>query len=71
MAGTPQRRLPEAEEAPLRSALYSADQMERHGEDLARAHKLRPGRRPGPRSPRPARYLLQESRRDTVRLKAL
>src|SRR5688572_31140446 len=52
MAGTPQRRLPEAEEAPLRSALYSADQMERHGEDLARAHKLRPGRRLGPRGDR-------------------
>ena len=28
---------------PLRSELYSADQMERHGEALARAHRLRPG----------------------------
>src|SRR6185436_13607212 len=43
---------PDAEEAPLRAALYSADQMERHGEALARAHKLRPGRRLGPRGDR-------------------
>jgi cellobiose phosphorylase len=40
------------EEAPLRSALYSAEQMERHGEALARAHQLRPGRRLGPRGDR-------------------
>ena len=33
-------------EAPLRAALYSADQMERHGKALAGGHKLRPGRRP-------------------------
>ena len=49
---TPLRRLPDAGEAPLRSALYSADQMERHGEDLARVHKLCPGRRLGPRGDR-------------------
>jgi cellobiose phosphorylase len=38
--------------APLRAALYSADQMERHGEGLAAAHKLRPERHLGPRGDR-------------------
>ena len=38
-----------AEEQPLRSELYSADQLERHGEALAAAHKLRAGRRRVPR----------------------
>ena len=41
-------KLPElraAPEAPLRSELYNADQMERHGKALAGGHKLRPGRR--------------------------
>ena len=52
IVATPLRRLPDAGEAPLRSALYSADQMERHGEDLARVHKLCPGRRLGPRGDR-------------------
>jgi len=36
-------------EPPLRAELYSADQMERHGEALAAAHKLRAGRRRVPR----------------------
>ena len=34
------------EEPPLRSELFSADQMERHGKDLAAAHRLAPGRAP-------------------------
>ena len=49
---TPLRRRPDAEETPLRAELYSADQMERHGEALAAAHQLRPGRRLGPRGDR-------------------
>jgi cellobiose phosphorylase len=44
IVATPQRRLRAAAELPLRSELYSADQMERHGEALAAAHRLRPGR---------------------------
>src|SRR4029077_12870213 len=32
------------EEPPLRSELFSADQMERHGKTLATAHRLTPGR---------------------------
>src|SRR5476649_1145890 len=32
------------EEPPLRSELYSADQMEQHGKKLALEHKLAPGR---------------------------
>src|SRR5688572_27260302 len=44
MVAKPLRRSQAAAESPLRSELYSADQMERHGEALARAHKLRPGR---------------------------
>ena len=31
---------------PLRSELFSADQMERHGKSLASAHRLAPGRAP-------------------------
>ncbi len=34
------------EEPPLRSALFSADQMERHGKSLAGAHRVAPGRAP-------------------------
>ncbi|HEX6155581.1 MAG TPA: cyclic beta 1-2 glucan synthetase, partial [Burkholderiales bacterium] len=48
---TPLRR-PAAAEAPLRAELYSAEQMERHGEALAAAHKLRPAHRPAPRGDR-------------------
>jgi cyclic beta-1,2-glucan synthetase len=44
MVATPQRRPQAAAELPLRSELYSADQMERHGEALAAAHRLHPGR---------------------------
>src|SRR5688500_10943376 len=33
-----------APEAPLRAALFNADQMERHGEALAGRHALRAGR---------------------------
>ncbi|MEK7322327.1 MAG: glucoamylase family protein [Pseudomonadota bacterium] len=36
------------EEAPLRSELFSADQMEQHGKSLAASHKLTPGRAPDP-----------------------
>ena len=32
------------EEPPLRSELFSADQMEQHGKNLAVAHRLAPGR---------------------------
>ncbi|APV50312.1 cyclic beta 1-2 glucan synthetase [Betaproteobacteria bacterium GR16-43] len=35
---------PAAGEAPLRSALFNADQMERHGRSLAAAHRLSPAR---------------------------
>jgi len=35
-----------AEEAPLRSELYSADQMEQHGKILASSHRLAKGRAP-------------------------
>ena len=35
-----------AAEAPLRSELFSADQMERHGKALAAGHKLRPAAMP-------------------------
>ena len=31
------------EEPPLRSELFSADQMEQHGRNLALAHRLAPG----------------------------
>ena len=34
------------EEPPLRSELFSADQMEQHGKTLAGAHRLAPGRAP-------------------------
>src|SRR5437667_1156688 len=34
------------EEPPLRSELFSADQMEQHGKDLAAAHRLTRGRAP-------------------------
>ncbi len=34
------------EEPPLRSELFSADQMEQHGRNLAVAHRLAPGRAP-------------------------
>ncbi|HLG21289.1 MAG TPA: hypothetical protein VI382_00635, partial [Candidatus Manganitrophaceae bacterium] len=34
------------EEAPLRSELFSADQMEQHGKSLAASHQLTPGRGP-------------------------
>ena len=34
------------EEPPLRSELFSADQMEQHGKNLAAAHRLAPGRAP-------------------------
>ena len=34
------------EEPPLRSDLFSADQMEQHGKGLAAAHRLAPGRAP-------------------------
>ena len=43
------------EEPPLRSELFSADQMEQHGKSLALAHRLAPGRAPDQllaRSPR-------------------
>ena len=45
MLATPLRRSQATAEPPLRAELYSADQMEQHGEALAAAHKLRPGRR--------------------------
>ncbi len=35
---------PSLEELPLRSELFSADQMERHGKTLATAHRVTPGR---------------------------
>ena len=35
------------EESPLRSELFSADQMEQHGKNLANSHALSPGRTPG------------------------
>jgi cellobiose phosphorylase len=35
-----------AQELPLRSELFSADQMERHGRALARSHKINSGRAP-------------------------
>jgi cyclic beta-1,2-glucan synthetase len=34
------------DEPPLRSELFSADQMEQHGGNLARAHRIAPGRAP-------------------------
>jgi hypothetical protein len=37
-------RKPHAEELPLRSELFSADQMERYGKTLATAHRLTPRR---------------------------
>ena len=40
------RSLRPADEPALRSELFSADQMERHGHALARQHRLRPGRGP-------------------------
>jgi len=52
MVATPLRRVPALAEAPLRAELYSADQMERHGEALAAAHRLRAGQRLGPRGDR-------------------
>ncbi len=45
MAATLPRRPPAAVESPLRSELYNAGQMERHGAALAREHRLRPGGR--------------------------
>ena len=38
------------DEPPLRSELFSADQMEQHGKTLAGSHKLSPGRASGPAS---------------------
>jgi cyclic beta-1,2-glucan synthetase len=35
---------PSLEELPLRSELFSADQMERHGKTLATAHRVTPDR---------------------------
>ena len=35
---------------PLRSELFSADQMEQHGKTLAGSHKLGPGHASGPAS---------------------
>ena len=34
------------DEPPLRSELFSSDQMEQHGKTLAGSHKLSPGRAP-------------------------
>jgi cyclic beta-1,2-glucan synthetase len=34
------------DEPPLRAELFSADQMEQHGKNLAGSHKLSPGRAP-------------------------
>src|SRR6185295_12997020 len=48
-AGSPERL---AEDAPLRSELFNADQMERHGRSLAAAHRLAPGRAPDRLLPR-------------------
>ncbi len=39
-------RAPVDEEPPLRSELFSADQMEQHGKAIAAAHQLAPGRAP-------------------------
>ena len=36
------------DELPLRSELFSADQMKQHGKILAGAHQLKPGRPPDP-----------------------
>ena len=41
-----QRRIHTDEEPPLRSELFSADQMEQHGKTLAASHRLAPGRAP-------------------------
>ena len=38
------------DEPPLRSELFSADQMEQHGKTLAGSHKLSPARARGPAS---------------------
>ena len=40
------------QEPPLRSNLFSADQMEQHGKNLASAHRLAPGRAPDRLLPR-------------------
>ncbi|MGD9505552.1 MAG: glucoamylase family protein [Syntrophobacteraceae bacterium] len=48
-----------ADEPPLRSELFSADQMEQHGEILAGVHRLKPGR---PRDRLLARLAENESR---------
>jgi cyclic beta-1,2-glucan synthetase len=48
-AGSPERL---AEDAPLRSELFNADQMERHGRNLAATHRLAPGRAPDHLLPR-------------------
>ena len=39
-------RVDQNEEPPLRSELFSADQMAQHGKALAASHKLVPGRAP-------------------------
>lgn len=39
-------RISADEEAPLRSELFSADQMEQHGKALAASHRVAPGRAP-------------------------
>ena len=44
MRGTRSVREDAAQELPLRSELFSADQMERHGRALARSHKVSTGR---------------------------
>ena len=55
-------RGPLIEELPLRSELFSADQMERYGKTLAAAHRLTPGRaHPGSA---PARLAANESGAD-------
>jgi cyclic beta-1,2-glucan glucanotransferase len=47
------------EEPPLRSELFSADQVEQHGKALAASHELAPGRAPDQLLPRarPSRRL--------------
>ena len=43
---------PQADEPPLRAEIFSADQMEKHGRALARAHRLTPQRGPDQLLPR-------------------
>ena len=46
--GLPQKY--SGDEPPLRSELFSADQMKQHGKTLAASHQLSPGRRSRPAS---------------------